>query len=120
MNRSQCALIGALTLALAGAASAQDDPNYGPQHIEVRVDTSDLDLATEAGSEALVRRLTSAARDACGGRPDWGVHMLAQRQAYGVCVSGAVDTALAQVEARLSNRQLAGADPRPRSRRPQR
>jgi len=71
----------AIALGIAAAASplaAQDDTQ-----IEVRVSIADLDLTTKAGQATLDRRLNSAARKVCGGKPS--VRDLTVVLAYRAC-----------------------------------
>ena len=77
-----------------GPASAETAPQAA------RVTYSDLDLSTEAGARALLHRIDIAARSACG--TDIRSPLFPRASAnYRECVSGAVDTAVRQIDAPL-------------------
>jgi UrcA family protein len=71
--------------ALAGAAFAET-PN------EVRVNVRDLNLQTPAGAQALLRRVSDAANQVCGGEPL--IYNLGDRQRFRRCRAEAIARAV--------------------------
>jgi len=63
----------ALVAASIGASSAQAAPS-ADDVVQVRVSYADLDVATHAGSRALMQRIAKAAGAVCGGGPDSVIH----------------------------------------------
>ena len=75
----------------------------------VVVSYADLDLSREAGAEAMLHRITTAAREACGVAPD--IREMQQRSDYDACVhqatSNAIDNLHAPLVAALARRPSA-------------
>lgn len=75
----------------------------------VVVSYADLDLSREAGAEAMLHRITTAAREACGVAPD--IREMQQRSDYDACVhqatSNAIDNLHAPLVAALAGRPSA-------------
>ena len=90
--KTLASLVAVLTLATAGAASAQ----------EARVAWGDLDLSTAAGADAFDARVRAAARKMCRGVPMIGgraaCHAAVRDEAVGLLPGAAqVDYALSRV-----------------------
>lgn len=83
------AALAASFLAAAPAAAAEE--------VVVRIDYSDLDLATPAGAERLGQRIEANAADACG-RPF--IRDLKSVAAFEKCKDQVVAGAIAQLDAR--------------------
>lgn len=83
-----------LAVVAAGPAAAQTDRSLIVERVAVA--HGDLDLATTAGADAMLGRLTDAASRACGGKPR-SSHAdplgPAKLRAYRLCKVGAIDTA---------------------------
>jgi UrcA family protein len=87
------------TLGAAGAGSAQSlDANKGRQIVSIRVSTQGLDLTSEAGAEAFLKRLGSAADRACGGQPAPGVAQLSQSKHREACRLRAMGASVAKLD----------------------
>ena len=86
------ALIGSGLLALP--AIAETGPSAG-----VRVAYADLDLSREAGAQALLKRIRSAAREACGPEPVVSGLMPRAGHQHRACVNSAVSTAVERINA---------------------
>ncbi len=65
--------LAAVAAASLGASAAQSAPT-AEQVVQVRVSYADLDVATHAGSRALMQRIARAAGAVCGGGPDSLIH----------------------------------------------
>lgn len=91
--------LAALALACtAGAASAGTRTNDAVTQ-SVRVQTSDLDLTTQAGVETLTRRINRATRQVCGPRPSsYGAGLWAESRSYRECRASARTMAIAAAE----------------------
>ena len=63
----------ALVAASLGAPAALAAPS-ADDVVQVRVSYADLDVATHAGSRALMQRIAKAAGSVCGGGPDSLIH----------------------------------------------
>jgi len=99
-----------LTLAIATLAScvavqaAAADRQSPDDVISVRVRTNDIDPATDAGARILLRRIYTAAHQACGGEPSQtAVEML---RPHNTCVLDAVTRTIAG----LNSQRLAALD----------
>ncbi len=94
-------MIGALAAfavlgATAGAhAAAGSQPSRDDDVVRVKVKYGDLDLAGQAGANAMLRRIHRAANEVCGDRPNGA--SLDEMQLYGTCVASAVDRAVASL-----------------------
>jgi len=98
LKRSSIRLaLAALALACtAGVASAET-----PDHVtrSVVVQTSDLDLTTQAGAQTLSQRIDRATRQVCGPRPSsFGPGLRAEQRSYRECRASARTMAIAQAE----------------------
>lgn len=80
----------AAALALAAAAAAAAQP---AERISTRVEVADLNLQTDAGAEAALRRIQNAARQICGDQT--GVRDLQRQEMADRCVRDAVNTTVA-------------------------
>jgi UrcA family protein len=87
-------------ISLVGAAHAQ------PQmEVEQRVvHFGDLDLSEQDDAKALYRRIARAARDVCGGAPDWTISMSVRSR---TCRAAATGRAVADVDAPLLTQYFA-------------
>ncbi len=97
----------ALTLSIALASTAFAAPMLasGGEAKQVTVRFADLNLANDAGVEALYSRIRGAAREACAGAEG---RSAAQRSEWNACMSVAMDGAVASVNsAALSSKHLA-------------
>jgi len=83
-------IAAAATLAVSTQSAAE------PMRAEARVAFADLNLASEAGAEALLARINVAARAVCGDRA--GPMPLAERRAVRACMNEAVGQAVASIE----------------------
>jgi UrcA family protein len=63
--------------------------------VSITVSFADLDIGHQPGAAALLRRLQTAAEQACGGRPD--IRVLGEVAAFDKCRRAAVSRAVAQV-----------------------
>jgi UrcA family protein len=80
-----------LACTLAGGAVSSAEA----QARSVKIEYSDLNLATERGSQAMYRRLRSAAREVCGATPD--LRELQLRVSWRECYDGAIDRAVREI-----------------------
>jgi UrcA family protein len=86
------------TLAAAAlmAAAAHASPEVIRKDVQVTI--SDLNLATEAGARAAISRIEVAAKEACGGSPNfspvYGVAPALARSEFNTCRSNAVSAAV--------------------------
>ncbi len=66
----------------------------------VRVSYADLDLQSEAGAQTLVKRLSRAAIDACGGKPVSGpiAIQVAEKTVFEACRKSAIRDAVQTVD----------------------
>src|SRR5262245_8417695 len=97
MNRNlflTASLIAALVIP-ASAAFAADDG-----HVSVTVHYSDLDLQHSSGASAILSRVKSAARKACGPAIS-PITSLEQQAFYDACVKGSVERAIRRLDAPL-------------------
>jgi UrcA family protein len=78
---------------MAQAAPAQSDGDT-PQIV---VKYADLNTATPAGQAVLRNRLSTAAEQVCGGRPN--ILQVADNQRFDACVNRALGAALAKIPA---------------------
>ena len=62
----------AAALLAAGAGLAQAEPRLVYTRHTLKLDLRDLDLSRDAGRRALRARISAAADEVCGGRPDRG------------------------------------------------
>jgi UrcA family protein len=69
---NQVIMIALAGAALSTAAHAQIEPLNGPATASVIVAYADLDLSTAPGAKAMLKRISSAARRACGEYPPAG------------------------------------------------
>ena len=88
--------------AFAGAATAQTPERIPASQIShEQVVYSDLNLSTQDGARALLKRLDNAAKRVCGAEPSRSPLQPRLVIAYERCVSDAVDASVAQVNAPL-------------------
>ena len=88
--------------AFAGAATAQTPARIPSSQISHEdVTYSDLNLSTEEGARAFLKRLDNAAKRVCGAEPSRSPLQPRLIMTYERCVSDAVDASVAQVNAPL-------------------
>jgi len=111
------AMAGVIGSVLGGQSAAARDVPTAPTTVSVRIAYGDLDLATQAGAKAMLKRIRFAAQDACGPRPE-GVFVYSNQ--YADCVKAAVDRAVATLNSPVvstlnggNDRQVALASARP-------
>jgi UrcA family protein len=90
-------LAATAAMALGGSAVAQSTDSDAP--ISVTVGYGDLNLASEAGAKAMVIRIQSAARRACGDAPDF--RDLSRVAFYARCRSDTVARAVRTLDSPL-------------------
>lgn len=101
----------AVGLCIASRAVAGAD--WGPQTVQVLVRQSDLDLRSEAGGAAMLRRIQGAARRACGGTPDAGSALTADSpRAWNACRAQAVRVTVARLNSPVVSRLYAASNAR--------
>lgn len=101
-------LAAALVLGFAALSPAQAAPDTQTAHIDVPY--GDLNLASPAGAEVMLKRIKAAALKVCGGKPD-----IRDRQAtrfYNHCVNLAVAQAVARLNKPVVTAIFNGRDPR--------
>ena len=100
---SRTVVLAVALVACVAAAPAWAQPLGKPQVevIRVRVPVGDLDLNSQAGADALIRRVSLAAARACGTPRVSGITATMDARAYRACKSKAVAGAMAQVDAPL-------------------
>jgi UrcA family protein len=84
------------TLAAATAIGSAASPSWSapdPDRITVRVPVADLNLSTESGATAALRRIHAAAQGICGAQPD--SRQLGRSALYSACVNQTVGVAVA-------------------------
>lgn len=97
MNTKIVALAGMLLL---GSTTAHASPSGSLlDYPRVEVAYSDVNLATRAGAEIVLRRIAMAARQVCGERA--GNHDIRDRTEARVCMQVAILNAVRQINARL-------------------
>jgi UrcA family protein len=97
-------LIAAAVFALAAMPSlAQAATPDGYETMSVRVMTEDLNLYTEAGAKAFLKRVDRAVDRACGGRPAYGPGMEGPRRHYRECRAEATQSAVMQADSLIVN-----------------
>jgi UrcA family protein len=105
-----CVFTAAAAAASAGPACADDIATVAPSDATtVRVSYRDLDLATEAGSQALYERISHAARKVCAVSDIRDLTALAQSHS---CERAAVSHAVRQVHNARLAALVASAAPR--------
>jgi UrcA family protein len=105
-----CVLTATAAAASAGPACADDVATAVPSDVNaVRVSYHDLDLATDAGSQALYQRITQAARKVCAVSDIRDLTALAQSEG---CERAAVAHAVRQVHNARLAAVVAAATPR--------
>ncbi len=82
---------------MTGVAQAQT----APKQITAQVSYADLDLSTHDGARALLKRINSAAKEACGPDPVMSPLTPAAPTRYDRCIEQAADKAVADVNAPL-------------------
>ena len=91
VSKSLAVLAALSVLAVGSAASAQ---GAGGESVSVKVKFADLNVSSEAGAKALLRRIRSAAREACG-LPDVS---LAGSAHWVDCINDATDQAVDKLD----------------------
>ncbi len=86
----------ALGFAADAQAHTQANPAADPGVMSVKVSVSDLNLSSEAGARVALRRVTQAARAACGGQPR--PIDLERSAQYHDCMNTAVSRAVASLD----------------------
>lgn len=92
--------IGAVGLAvgsMTGVAQAQT----APKQVTAHVSYADLDISTEDGASTLLKRIKTAAKEACGPDPVMSPLTPAAPTRYDRCVKETSDNAVADVNAPL-------------------
>jgi len=92
--------IGAVVLAV-GSMSGVAQAQTAPKQITAHVSYADLDLSTQDGARALLKRINSAAKEACGPDPVMSPLTPAAPTLYDRCIAEAADTAVANLNAPL-------------------
>jgi UrcA family protein len=98
---SRFLVLAVALIASAAAAPAWSEP-LGARRVEVikvKVPVGDLDLNSQAGADALIRRASHAAAKACGSPDVSGALVYEQLRAYRACKSRALAGAVAQSDA---------------------
>jgi UrcA family protein len=90
--KTTIATLAAASLLVAAAAQAGE---ANPDTSSVTVRSPDLNMNTEAGAKAMLKRITAAAHVVCGPQPS-GVE-LRRGQLYAACVKGTVDRSVASL-----------------------
>jgi UrcA family protein len=98
-----CGIVVALTPAIARAGDLQTVSN------SVTVLYADLDLTHQPGARALLHRIASAARTACGPAPD--IREIQERTRFADCVSKAATSAVAAVGSPLVDELYGSSGP---------
>lgn len=96
------ALAAIAALGFVSTAQAADDSST----VSVRVSYSDLNLSSPAGAQAVLRRITQAAKGICGAEP--GINDLSSHQAYGRCVKQIVDHSVTSLDKPMVTAMNAG------------
>ena len=90
-------VVGTLALvATMGAGTAWAEASASQRTVNIEVEYTDINLATQAGAETLYGRIVRAARMACGPTESRSAAMMS---AYRGCVKEAVDGAVKEVGA---------------------
>ncbi|WP_169711701.1 UrcA family protein [Henriciella litoralis] len=89
---SQKKLATVITAAILGFAAAPAFADAPSEIRSVSVDTSGIDLTTEAGTDVMLAKLRRAAEKACDQRT--GPMSLSERSAYQSCYNDAMSAAL--------------------------
>lgn len=92
--------IGAVVLAV-GSMTSVAQAQTAPKQITAQVSYADLDLSTSDGAQALLKRINTAAKEACGPAPVMSPLTPAAPTHYDRCLKQAADTAVAEVNAPL-------------------
>ena len=98
---SRFLVLAVALIASAAAAPAWSEP-LGARRVEVikvKVPVGDLDLNSQAGADALIRRVSAVAAKACGVPDASGVNRAEQLRANKACKSKALAGAIAQLDA---------------------
>jgi UrcA family protein len=102
--------LGVVALGVSLAFPAVADPRSGDQLRTEKVQLSDLNLRTDAGATAAVRRLSMAARTVCD-QNDNSTRDLGGRMISKHCRQSAMDVAVASLGAPLVTATYAGSAP---------
>jgi UrcA family protein len=89
----------ALLGGVAGVASASETSERY-EHATARVTFADLNLDSDAGAKAFLKRANKAAQHVCGGSPKWQPLMLELMRAYKKCHAAAMKVAVTQVDSK--------------------
>ena len=102
---------GLLAILATDPAAANTARSFVIEHVEVP--HGDLDLASDAGADAMLDRLTDAASAACGGRPRPAFSDPlgpSKQRAWRLCKVAAVDSATVRLDAELVRALWLGDD----------
>jgi UrcA family protein len=102
------AIATAAILAFATAAPASAETSRDTY--EARISIGDLNLQSEAGADAFLRRVHNEARGACGDRS--GRMSLTERRAIRACMSDFQERAVAALDNDYVTTRFAGEEPR--------
>lgn len=104
MFRPATLIIGLLAAGSAAGwgGAVQAEPRMVYTHHTLKVDLHGLDLSSDAGQRAFQARITDAADEVCGGRPDRGNRYTAEElkrmlPAYDQCRAEALQRAVASL-----------------------
>jgi len=99
---SVAALLSAAVPAAAGTTDVMSAPGIARADMistSVKVDFADLNIANQAGAQALLNRIHAASREVCGARPE--LFDLAGTQAWESCLDNSVSVAVQTVDSPL-------------------
>jgi UrcA family protein len=85
-------------LGVTVAANAHGAPVTTPdtEVAAITVNLADIDLRSDAGFATAMRRIQTAANEACGGQPD--TRLLDRQAIYSACMHAAVDRAVTSLD----------------------
>jgi len=110
------ALVAAAGLAGAAAAGSLDSQpgepgGHGPVKVLVIISSHGLDLASDAGADRFLGRLTAAVNIACDDRPADGPALTIARSAgFQTCRAQALETAMTYVHSPIVKRRYAAIE----------
>lgn len=107
MHPKQAWLAAALAIAACGDAAGPAQARSNLTTIQIRVSSAGMDLTTEAGADAFLKRLSRAATNACGGYPDSSPHITDAQQRFRACRAKALAGAVEQSQSAMLQRRFA-------------
>lgn len=96
-----------LAISISGPAWSQTLGQSGPVTVHVRVPVGDLDLAQPAAADELLRRVSAAARRACGGEPAISPVLPHNQRLFRECRGRAVSQTIASLDAPMVQERYA-------------